>query len=76
MAVEWETPPGRLGINLISTIWTDGTAIIPVDFRIYYPEKDGRIKMTISGVCSGQRMNESFNHIAFSLIHDIRVSTT
>jgi len=32
------------GINLISTIWTDGTAIIPVDFRIYYPEKDGKNK--------------------------------
>jgi hypothetical protein len=32
------------GINLISTIWTDGTAIVPVDFRIYYPEKDGKNK--------------------------------
>jgi putative transposase len=32
------------GINLISTIWTDGKAIIPVDFRIYNPEKDGKNK--------------------------------
>ena len=23
------------GINIISTIWTDGSAIVPVDFRIY-----------------------------------------
>jgi len=29
------------GINLVSTIWTDGSAIVPVDFRIYHPEKDG-----------------------------------
>jgi len=33
------------GINLISTIWTNGSAIVPVDFRIYYPEKTGRIQL-------------------------------
>jgi putative transposase len=32
------------GINLISTIWRDGSGIIPVDFRINYPEKDGKNK--------------------------------
>ena len=32
------------GINLISTIWTDGEVIAPVDFRIYNPEKDGKNK--------------------------------
>jgi putative transposase len=32
------------GINLISTIWTDGSAIVPVDFRIYCPDKDGKNK--------------------------------
>lgn len=32
------------GINLISTIWTDGSAIVPMDFRIYSPEKDGKNK--------------------------------
>jgi len=32
------------GINLISTIWTDGSAIVPVDFRIYNPDKDGKNK--------------------------------
>lgn len=32
------------GINLISTIWTDGSAIVPIDFRIYSPEKDGKNK--------------------------------
>jgi hypothetical protein len=32
------------GINLVSTIWTDGSAIVPVDFRIYCPEKDGKNK--------------------------------
>jgi putative transposase len=30
--------------NLISTIWTDGTAIVPVDFRIYCPDKDEKNK--------------------------------
>ena len=64
------------GINLISTIWTDGTAIVPAGFRVYYPEKDGKNKTTILGIWSGQLMNESFNQIAFSLIHGIRVSTT
>ena len=32
------------GINLISTIWTDGSVIVPIDFRIYSPEKDGKNK--------------------------------
>lgn len=32
------------GINLISTIWTDGSAIVPVDFRIYHPDMDGKTK--------------------------------
>ena len=32
------------GINLISTIWTDGSAIVPVDFRISCPDKDGKNK--------------------------------
>lgn len=32
------------GINLISTLWTDGVAIVPVDYRIYYPDKDAKTK--------------------------------
>jgi hypothetical protein len=32
------------GINLISTIWTDGSGIVPVDFRIYHPDTDGKNK--------------------------------
>jgi len=32
------------GINLISMFWTDGSAIVPVDFRTYYPVKDGKNK--------------------------------
>jgi predicted house-cleaning NTP pyrophosphatase (Maf/HAM1 superfamily) len=64
------------GINLISTIWTDGSAIVPVDFRIYNPDKDERRKMIISEICSGPRMNESFSQVASSSIHGIRVSTT
>jgi len=32
------------GINLVSTIWTDGEATIPVDYRIYNPETDGKTK--------------------------------
>ncbi len=32
------------GINLVSTIWTDGSAIVPVYFRVYNPEKDGKNK--------------------------------
>ncbi len=42
----WSGKPHRVvqGINLISTIWTDGSAIVPVDFRIYCPDKDGKNK--------------------------------
>jgi putative transposase len=32
------------GINLISTIWTDGSAIVPIDFRVYHPDGDGKTK--------------------------------
>ena len=32
------------GINLITLIWTDGHAIIPVDFRIYDKNNDGKTK--------------------------------
>jgi putative transposase len=32
------------GINLISTIWTDGSAIVTIDFRIYCPDNDGKNK--------------------------------
>ena len=35
----------------------------------------GRTKMTISGICSEQRMNESFSQVVSSSIHGIRVST-
>lgn len=32
------------GINLISTIWTEDSAIVLVDFRIYCPDKDAKNK--------------------------------
>lgn len=32
------------GINLISMIWTDGSSIVPVDFRINHPDTDGQNK--------------------------------
>lgn len=32
------------GINLITTIWTDGSALIPCDFRLYNASKDGLTK--------------------------------
>lgn len=28
------------GINLITTLWTDGSALIPCDFRLYNAPKD------------------------------------
>jgi putative transposase len=37
------------GINLISIIWTDGSAIIPVDPGSITPRKTGRTRTTISG---------------------------
>ena len=39
VALEWSTgcPPGAggAGINLVSLVWSDGTARIPCDFRVY-----------------------------------------
>lgn len=32
------------GINLITLLWTDGTSIVPVDFRIYNREHDEKTK--------------------------------
>jgi DDE superfamily endonuclease len=32
------------GINLITTLWTDGSALIPCDFRLYNASKDGFTK--------------------------------
>ena len=32
------------GINLITTLWSDGTALIPCDFRLYNASKDGLTK--------------------------------
>lgn len=32
------------GINLITTLWTDGSALVPCDFRLYNAAKDGLTK--------------------------------
>lgn len=32
------------GINLISLVWTDGNATIPIDFRIYDIDQDAKTK--------------------------------
>ena len=32
------------GINLITTLWSDGTALVPCDFRLYNASKDGLTK--------------------------------
>jgi len=32
------------GINLVTLLWTDGTSIIPLDFRVYDHDHDGKTK--------------------------------
>lgn len=32
------------GIDIVNTVWTDGTKIIPIDYRIYDPTHDGKTK--------------------------------
>ncbi|MDG6933034.1 MAG: hypothetical protein JRN26_03185 [Nitrososphaerota archaeon] len=32
------------GINVITLLWSDGSALIPTDFRIYNAPKDGLTK--------------------------------
>jgi hypothetical protein len=43
---QWSGKQHRLvnGINICTLLWTDGTAIIPVDFRIYDIDTDGKTK--------------------------------
>lgn len=43
---QWSGKQHRLvnGINICTLLWTDGTAIIPVDFRIYDINTDGKTK--------------------------------
>jgi len=42
--LEREASPGSSRHHLISNIWTDGSATVPVDFRIYCPDKDSKNK--------------------------------
>ena len=32
------------GIDIVNLLWTDGEKMIPVDYRIYDPTKDGKTK--------------------------------
>jgi hypothetical protein len=32
------------GINLVTLLWTDGEALVPVDYRVYHKAKDGLTK--------------------------------
>jgi hypothetical protein len=32
------------GIDLVNTLWTDGDKMIPVDYRVYDPTRDGKTK--------------------------------
>jgi hypothetical protein len=43
---QWSGKQHRLvnGINICTLLWTDGTAMIPVDFRIYDIDTDGKTK--------------------------------
>ncbi len=43
---QWSGKQHRLvnGINICTLLWTDGNAIIPVDFRIYHKDADGKTK--------------------------------
>ena len=43
---QWSGKEHRLvnGINICTLLWTDGSAIIPVDFRIYDIDTDGKTK--------------------------------
>jgi len=43
---QWSGKQHRLvnGINICTLLWTDGNAIIPVDFRIYHIDADGKTK--------------------------------
>lgn len=32
------------GINLVTAVWPDGGRLLPVDYRVYHPEADGKTK--------------------------------
>ncbi|MFA6225570.1 MAG: transposase [Methanoregula sp.] len=64
------------GINLISTIWTDGSAIVLVDFRIYNPDKDGKNKNDHFRDMVRAAAERKFEPGCVIFIRGIRVSTT
>ncbi len=39
------------GINLITLLWTDGTRCVPIDYRVFDKDRDGKTKKTISRTC-------------------------
>jgi predicted house-cleaning NTP pyrophosphatase (Maf/HAM1 superfamily) len=64
------------GINLISTIWTDGSATVPVDFRIYNPDKDEQNKNYHLRDMLRAADERKFQPSCVIFDHGIQVSTT
>jgi hypothetical protein len=42
----WSGKQGRVvsGINLITLLWTDGVRVVPVDYRVFDKDRDGKTK--------------------------------
>jgi hypothetical protein len=39
------------GISLVTLLWSDGTSIIPLDFRVYNHDTDGKTRMITFRTC-------------------------
>ncbi len=64
------------GINLITTLWTDGTAIGPIDVRIYYPEKYCKTKNDHFRDMLQEAKKRGFIQSVFSSIPSTQASRT
>jgi hypothetical protein len=67
---QWSRKHHRVvnGINSRTLLWTDGNAIIPVDFGIYDIDADGKTKMILFEICFAKQNNGAFSLALFSSI--------
>ncbi|WP_082098436.1 transposase [Methanosarcina sp. 2.H.T.1A.6] len=61
------------GIGLVTLSWTNGTTVIPVDFRIYNIDEDDKQRITISSICLTKPKKVVLIQNSFCLIHGMQV---
>lgn len=61
------------GMGLVTLVWTDGTTVIPIDFRIYNIDEDDKTKNDHFRECLTRQKNMALIPNLFCLIHGTQV---